>query len=31
MTGRKKAWQEKMVDKKGMPKILILEENFPCY
>ena len=31
MIGRKKTWQEKMADKKGMPKVLVLEENFPCY
>jgi len=27
----KKTWQEKMADKKGLPKILTLEKNFPCY
>jgi len=26
-----KSWQEKMADKKGMPKILKLEKGFPCY
>jgi hypothetical protein len=31
MASYKKSWQEKMADKKGMPKVLILEENFPCY
>jgi alkylated DNA nucleotide flippase Atl1 len=31
MASHKKSWQEKMADKKGMPKVLILEENFPCY
>ena len=28
---RRKSWQEKLVDKKGLPKILKLEERFPCY
>ena len=27
----KKTWQEKMVDKPSMPKILKLETTFPCY
>ncbi len=27
----KKTWNEKMADKKGLPKILKLEKNFPCY
>lgn len=27
----KKSWQEKMADKENMPKILILEKNYPCY
>lgn len=27
----KKTWQQKMADKKSMPKILKLEKNFPCY
>ena len=31
MTSHKKSWQEKMANKKGMPKVLILEKNFPCY
>jgi len=26
-----KSWQEKMADKEGVPKILTLEKNFPCY
>lgn len=26
-----KSWQEKMADKKGVPKILKLEKGFPCY
>ncbi len=28
---RKKSWQEKLTDKQGLPKILKLEERFPCY
>jgi hypothetical protein len=31
MSYRKKSWQEKLRDKKGLPKILKLEESFPCY
>ncbi len=31
MPYRKKSWQEKLADKKGLPKILKLKENFPCY
>jgi hypothetical protein len=31
MSYRKKSWQEKLKDKKGLPKILKLEERFPCY
>jgi alkylated DNA nucleotide flippase Atl1 len=31
MSYRKKSWQEKLADKKGLPKILKLEEKFPCY
>ncbi len=27
----KKTWLEKMQDKPGYPKELVLEENFPCY
>lgn len=27
----KKSWQEKMANKKGMPKVMILKKNFPCY
>ena len=27
----KKSWQEKLTDKQGLPKILKLEERFPCY
>ncbi|KQC06066.1 MAG: hypothetical protein APR54_07735 [Candidatus Cloacimonas sp. SDB] len=31
MAYKKKSWQDKMADKKNTPKILILQENFPCY
>ncbi len=31
MTSHKKSWQEKVADKKGMPKVLTLKQNFPCY
>lgn len=31
MTYKKKSWQEKLADKKDLPKILQLENNFPCY
>ena len=31
MPYRKKSWQEKLSDKKNLPKILKLEEKFPCY
>jgi hypothetical protein len=31
MDHRKKSWQEKLADKKGLPKILKLEKRFPCY
>jgi alkylated DNA nucleotide flippase Atl1 len=24
-------WQEKLADKKGLPKVLKLQKNFPCY
>ena len=27
----KKSWQQKLTDKAGLPKILKLEERFPCY
>jgi alkylated DNA nucleotide flippase Atl1 len=30
-TYRKKTWQEKLADKKGLPKVMELEERFPCY
>ncbi len=31
MPYQKKSWQEKLADKKGLPKTLKLEEGFPCY
>ncbi len=31
MPYKKKSWQEKLADKKGLPKILKLEKKFPCY
>lgn len=31
MSYRNKSWQEKLADKKGLPKILRLEKRFPCY
>ncbi len=31
MPSRKKTWKEKLADKKGLPKILNLEQRFPCY
>lgn len=31
MSLRRKSWQEKLADKKGLPKILRLEKRFPCY
>jgi alkylated DNA nucleotide flippase Atl1 len=31
MSYRKKSWQEKLSDKKGLPKVLKLEKRFPCY
>lgn len=31
MSYRKKSWQAKLTDKAGLPKILNLEERFPCY
>ena len=31
MPYKKKSWQEKLLDKKGLPKILKLEKRFPCY
>jgi len=31
MTYKKKSWQEKLADKKNLPKILKLQKSFPCY
>lgn len=31
MAYKKKTWQEKMADKKGLPKVLKLDNSFPCY
>ena len=31
MAYKKKTWAEKLVDKTGYPKVLRLEEGFPCY
>ena len=31
MSYKKKSWQEKLADKPNLPKILKLEERFPCY
>jgi alkylated DNA nucleotide flippase Atl1 len=31
MTYKKKTWQQKLSDKKGLPKVLKLTKNFPCY
>jgi alkylated DNA nucleotide flippase Atl1 len=31
MTYKKKTWMEKLGDKKGLPKVMELEERFPCY
>jgi len=31
MPYKKKSWQEKLADKKGLPKILNLEKRFPCF
>ncbi|MEM3566240.1 MAG: hypothetical protein QXK18_05150 [Candidatus Bathyarchaeia archaeon] len=31
MSYRRKSWQEKLADKKGLPKVLKLEKSFPCY
>jgi alkylated DNA nucleotide flippase Atl1 len=30
MPYKRKTWQEKLQDPKGMPKILLLEKRFPC-
>ncbi|GEM_PF-43863 len=31
MVYTKKTWQEKLTDKKGLPKIVNFKKNFPCY
>jgi alkylated DNA nucleotide flippase Atl1 len=31
MAYRRKTWEEKLVDRKGYPKVLELQEGFPCY
>lgn len=31
MTYKRKTWQQKLEDKKELPKILELEKRFPCY
>jgi alkylated DNA nucleotide flippase Atl1 len=31
MAYKKKTWQEKLADKKGLPKVLKLQKKFPCY
>jgi hypothetical protein len=31
MAYQKKTWQEKLADKKGLPKVLKLQKSFPCY
>jgi alkylated DNA nucleotide flippase Atl1 len=31
MSYKKKSWQEKLADKKGLPKVLKLEKRFPCF
>jgi hypothetical protein len=31
MTYKKKTWMQKLGDKKGLPKVMELEERFPCY
>ncbi|MEM3549920.1 MAG: MGMT family protein [Candidatus Bathyarchaeia archaeon] len=31
MSYKRKSWQKKLADKKDLPKILKLEESFPCY
>jgi alkylated DNA nucleotide flippase Atl1 len=31
MTYKKKTWVQKLGDKKGLPKVMELEERFPCY
>ncbi len=31
MAYKKKSWQEKLADKKNLPKVLKLQKRFPCY
>jgi hypothetical protein len=31
VASRRKTWEEKLADKNGYPKVLVLEEGFPCY
>ena len=31
MTYKRKTWQEKLGDKKELPKVMKLGEQFPCY
>jgi 6-O-methylguanine DNA methyltransferase, DNA binding domain len=31
VTYKKKTWMQKLGDKKGLPKVMELEERFPCY
>jgi hypothetical protein len=31
MAYRRKTWQEKLANKENLPKILVLEEGFPCF
>jgi hypothetical protein len=31
MVYKKKSWQEKLADKKNLPKVLQLQKNYPCY
>ena len=31
MVYKKKSWQEKLADKRNLPKILQLQKNYPCY
>jgi alkylated DNA nucleotide flippase Atl1 len=31
MAYKKKSWQEKLADKKNLPKVLKLQKSFPCY
>jgi alkylated DNA nucleotide flippase Atl1 len=31
MTYKKKTWMQKLGDKEGLPKVMELEERFPCY